>query len=77
MVTNLRHHNFRQELNEGSKFTVAKALTFSPAPVDSPHKWSVTRKAFPRHDVLTVMGPALDLLSLLLTWINYNLGVDK
>ena len=51
-------------------------------PVNSPHKWPVTRKMFPFDDVImlcteTVTELAFDLGPLELTWISSNLAIDK
>ena len=48
-------------------------------PVNSPHKWPVTRKMFPFDDVImyTMLKVTIYLVALLQTWIDFNPSMDK
>ena len=49
-------------------------------PVNSPHKWPVTRKVFPFDDVITGVAIFVALVkaeSVLLKWFDFNLSTGK
>ena len=55
-VSNQQHHHYLLNLADQRKHQSSASLAFvwrkHWGPVNSPHKWSVTRKMFPFHDVI-------------------------
>ena len=70
---------FRRRSKETSKLRVTGLCAgSSPGPVNSPHKWPITRKMFPFDDVImNVLKPGQECMMKLSKFINHMLHVWK